>query len=138
MTPVFQWVILPALIFLARVCDVTLDTLRILFISRGKKVFAPLIGFVQVLIWLAAFRQIILNLSNVACYIAFAAGFSAGTLVGILIEERLAIGFQVIRIITRADATALINFLKEKNFGVTSVEGEGSRGKVSIIYTINL
>ena len=132
----FQWIILPFLIFLARVSDVSLDTMRILFISRGKRLIAPLLGFVQVLIWLLAIRQIILNLSSPVCYIAYAAGFATGTWVGILLEERLAIGIQVIRVITREDAAKLIEFLRTQGHGVTIADGHGATGKVSIIYTI--
>ncbi len=131
----FQWGILPLLIFLARVTDVSMDTMRILFISRGKKYIASILGFMQVLIWLLAIRQIFLNLSNVLCYVAYAGGFATGTWVGILIEEKLAIGIQVIRVITKKDATQLINFLKNNNYGVTSVDGHGATGRVNIIYT---
>lgn len=133
---IFQWVILPVLIFIARVLDVSIDTIRILLINRGKRAITPILGFIQVSIWLLAIRQIFLNLSNVACYIAYAGGFATGTWVGMLFEEKLAIGIQVIRVITRKDATQLIEFLKEKGYGVTSVEGQGVTGKVNIIYTI--
>ena len=133
---IFTWVIVPLLIFLARVTDVSMDTMRILFISRGKKTIAPFLGFVQVMIWLLAIRQIFLNLSNVACYVAYAGGFATGTWVGILLEEKLAIGFQMIKVITRQNATELIEFLKSQGFSITSVDGFGATGKVNIIYTI--
>jgi len=68
---IFKWVILPLLIFLARVLDVSLGTIRIVFISRGLKHFAPLIGFFEVIIWLLAIRVIMQNLNNVVCYIAY-------------------------------------------------------------------
>ena len=133
---IFTWVIVPLLIFLARVTDVSMDTMRILFISRGKKTIAPFLGFVQVMIWLLAIRQIFLNLSNVACYVAYAGGFATGTWVGILLEEKLAIGFQMIKVITRQNAAELIEFLKSQGFSITSVDGFGATGKVNIIYTI--
>ena len=76
------------------------------------------------------------NLSNPLCYIAYAGGFATGTWVGILLEEKLAIGVQIIRIITRKDATQLIGFLKHKGYRVTYVDGYGATGKVSILYTI--
>ena len=132
----FQWVVIPLLIFLARVTDVSLDTMRILFISRGRKAIAPVLGFVQVLIWLLAIRQIFLNLSNPACYVAYAGGFATGTWVGILLEEKLAIGVQVVRVITRVDAAELIGYLRGEGHGVTYVDGHGATGKVSVIYTI--
>jgi len=132
----FQWVVVPLLIFLARVTDVSMDTMRILFISRGRKAIAPVLGFVQVLIWLLAIRQIFLNLSNPVCYVAYAGGFATGTWAGILLEEKLAIGVQVVRVITRMDAAELIGFLKDQGYGVTYVDGHGATGKVSIVYTI--
>ena len=132
----FQWAILPLLIFCARVLDVSMDTLRIMLFSRGKKFLPPLIGFFQVLIWLFAIRQIFLNLSNPMCYIGYAGGFAMGTYVGMVMEEKIAIGVQVIRVITRADASELIGFLMKKGYGVTSMDGQGATGKVNIIYTI--
>lgn len=132
----FQWVVIPVLIFLARVCDMSLDTLRIMFLSKGRKFIAPVLGFFQVLIWLLAFRQIILNLSNPLCYIAFAGGFAMGTYAGMVIEEKLAIGMEVIRVITKKDATELIEALRKKGFGVTYMDAKGSTGNVQVIFTI--
>jgi uncharacterized protein YebE (UPF0316 family) len=133
---IFQWVVLPLLIFSARVIDVSLDTMRILFISRGRRMIAALLGFAQILIWLFAIRQIFLNLSNPACFIAYAAGFATGTWTGVLIEDKLAIGIQIVRIISTRDASQLIMALKGKGYGVTVVSGYGALGDVSIIYTI--
>lgn len=132
----FQWVIIPLLIFCARVLDVSLDTMRIMLFSRGKKMIPPLLGFVQVLIWLFAIRQIFLNLSNWACYIGYAGGFAAGTYIGMIIEERLAIGIQVVKVITRADASALTQVLMREGYGVTSMDGYGATGKVNVLHTI--
>lgn len=131
-----NWVILPLLIFLARFTDVSLGTLRIMFIARGKKKIAPLLGFFEVLIWLVAISQIMKNLNNVACYIAWAGGFATGNYVGILIEERIAIGLQVVRIITPKPAQALIATLREKGFGVTSLDAHGAMGDVNLLFTI--
>ncbi|MGE5279485.1 MAG: DUF2179 domain-containing protein [Deltaproteobacteria bacterium] len=136
MDGIFPLYVLPLLIFLARVTDVSMDTMRIIFIARGRKAIAPVLGFIQVLIWLMAIRQIFLNLSNPVCYVAYAAGFATGTWVGILLEEKLAIGVQVVRIITRKDATELLEFLSSRGYGVTHVDGHGATGHVSIIYTI--
>lgn len=133
---IFKFVLLPALIFLARICDVTLDTLRIIYVSRGMKFLAPVIGFVEVLIWLIAITQIFKNLSNPVCYVAYAGGFAMGNLIGILIEEKMAIGTVVIRIITQKDAEALIDRLKESRYGVTHVDAQGAMGQVKIIFTI--
>lgn len=133
---IFAWIILPFLIFFARVCDVSLGTIRIIFVSKGIKYLAPLVGFFEILIWLLAISQIMQNLTNVYYYIFYAGGFAIGNLVGIIIEEKLSIGIVGIRIITRQDAGELVNALKKSKYGITVVDAEGSRGKVKIIFTV--
>jgi len=132
----FRWVILPILIFLARMTDVTIGTVRIMVLNKGKRYLAPLLGFFEILIWLLAIRQIFLQLTNPVCYIAYAGGFAMGNFVGMLLEDKLAIGYEVIRVITNKDATKLIHFLNEKGYGATSIEAEGSTGKVHVIFSI--
>ncbi|PKN76358.1 MAG: hypothetical protein CVU52_05160 [Deltaproteobacteria bacterium HGW-Deltaproteobacteria-10] len=133
---IFKFVILPVLIFSARICDVTLDTLRIIYVSRGMKVAAPMIGFFEVLIWLMAISQIFQNLSNPVCYIAYAGGFAMGNFIGIILEEKMAIGTVVIRIITQRESMQLIEVLKTNRYGVTHVDAQGVMGPVKIIFTI--
>jgi len=132
----FKIVFLTAIIFLARICDVSLSTLRIIYTSRGIKYLAPVIGFFEVLIWLIAMSQIINNLTNPVLYLAYAGGFAAGNLIGILIEEKMAIGTVVIRIITQKDSGDLIKSLRCEGHGVTHVDAQGSLGPVKIIFTI--
>ncbi len=132
----FKWVILPLLIFLARMADVTLGTLRNVFISKGLRNVVPFIGFFEVLIWLVSVRQIMQHLDNPLCYFGFAGGFAMGTYVGLMIERQLALGMQVIRIILPGDAIALIDALKNSGFGITVIDGKGSKGPVKIIFTI--
>jgi len=83
---------LPLLIFFARVCDVSLGTIRIIFISKGIKYLAPIVGFFEILIWLLAISQIMQNLTNPYYYIFYAGGFATGNLVGIILDEKLSIG----------------------------------------------
>ncbi|UCC22469.1 MAG: DUF2179 domain-containing protein [Planctomycetota bacterium] len=132
----FTYIVLPALIFLARVCDVTIGTIRIIFVSRGHKFLAPLVGFFEILIWLVAIGKIFENLDNVTCYIAYAGGFAAGNFVGIYIEERLAMGTLVIRVITRKGASELITGLRSAGYGATSIAAQGGSGTVSVIYSV--
>lgn len=132
----FRWLLLPLLIFLARVVDVSMQTVRIVFVSRGNRILAPLLGFFEVMIWLAAIGQIMRNLDNVLCYVAYGGGFAAGTYIGMLIEEKLAIGTCLVRVITQKDAGALIEALRRADYGVTHVAAEGVRGKVSIVYSV--
>jgi len=135
-SPVFTWVVLPLLIFLARISDQTIGTLRLIFLSKGQKKLAPFLGFFEVIIWLIAVSQIMKHLDNVFCYIAYGGGFAMGNYIGMVVEEKLSIGNVIIRIIPRIDTSELIAYLRENNYGVTSVEAEGAKGKVNIIFTI--
>jgi uncharacterized protein YebE (UPF0316 family) len=132
----FRWVTLPVLIFAARVVDVSLQTLRIIFVSRGLRYIAPVVGFFEVLIWLLAIGQIIHNVSHAAYYVAYAGGFAAGTLVGLLLEERLAMGLLIVRVITQEPAEPLIDALRVADFGVTVVDARGAQGPVRIIFMV--
>lgn len=132
----FTFVIVPLLIFLLRVIDVSLDTIRIVFISKGNKILAPLLGFFEVLIWLIAITRIMENLDNAIYYIAYAGGFAAGNYIGLIIEEKLALGVQLFRIITQKEASTLILRLREKGYSVTSLEAEGNSGLVHIIFSV--
>jgi len=131
-----NWVLLPLLIFFARLTDVTLGTLRIVFVARGRKKIAPILGFFEVLIWLAAIGQVMQNLNNVACYIAWAGGFAMGNLVGIIIEEKLALGLLVVRIITAGASGELAKKLHAQGFGVTRVDAHGIEGRVDLVFSI--
>ncbi len=135
-TEIFAWIILPLLIFLARVTDVSLGTLRIMFISKGLKYYAPLVGFFEILVWLLAIGQIMQNLTVWYYYFFYAGGFATGNFVGILIEEKLSIGMVAIRIITKKDATNLIKALEKEQFGMTVVDAHSASEKVKIIYMV--
>ncbi len=132
----FTWVILPALIFLARVTDVSIGTMRIVYISRENRVLAPILGFFEVLIWLVAIGQIFRHLDNVLCYVAYAGGFATGNFVGMTLERRFAVGMEMIRVVTRRDASELIERLKGEGFGLTVADGQGATGPVKIIFSL--
>jgi uncharacterized protein YebE (UPF0316 family) len=110
--------------------------MRIVFISRGQKLLAPLLGFFEILVWLSALRIVMANLTNVSFYVLFAAGFAAGTYVGLYVEEKLALGIRIIRIVTKADATELIEALRKAGHGVTSLDADGSEGQVHVLFSI--
>jgi len=130
------YVLLPLFIFVARIIDVSLGTLRIIFVTKGMRSVAPLVGFFEVLIWLLAISRIMQDLDNWVCYVAYAAGFATGNFIGMFLEEKLAIGHEMIRVITRKDATQLIEDLRATGYGVTSVKAEGIEGEVAVIYII--
>lgn len=130
------WVVIPSLIFLARILDVSLGTIRFVFISRGYKRLAPIVGFFEVLLWIVAIGQIMNNLSNPICYLAYAGGFAAGTYVGIIITDKLSLGMVMIRILSRSESDELIQALRDANHGVTSIKADGKEGPVNVIFTI--
>lgn len=131
----YVWVGLPVLIFLARVFDVTLGTLRIIFTSRGLRNLAPVLGFIETFVWIVAVSSLVKHAQNVAAYVGYAGGFATGTFVGMFLENKLAVGTVTIRAIIRRDPRELIKALLEAGFGVTTVDGKGSTGEVKIIYT---
>ncbi len=121
---VLNRILLPLFIFAARIVDVSFGTLRIIFMSRGRILFTLVFGFIEILIWLIAIRQIFNDLNNPLCYIAFDGGFAVGNYVGKWLDNKIAMGLKVVRIITRYDANALVHPLKENGFGRTHIEGE--------------
>lgn len=135
-TNLFTFGILPLAIFVARIADVSLGTLRIMFVSKGMKHIAPIIGFFEVFIWIIAISRIFQNIDNWVAYIAYAGGFATGNYLGMLLEERLAIGHEMIRVITKTGADSLVSTLKEKGFGVTYIEAKGIEGEVGVVYII--
>lgn len=132
----FVYVVLPLMIFCARIVDVSLDTMRIIFVNRGRKLVAPLLGFFQALIWVMAISQVMKNLSNPACFIAYAGGFAAGNLVGLLIEEKVAAGLLAVRIILNRGNSHLPAALRQAGHGVTVLEGQGVRGPVNVLFVV--
>jgi uncharacterized protein YebE (UPF0316 family) len=135
-TELFSYVFLPILIFLARICDVSIGTLRIIFVSKGKRNIAPILGFFEVLIWITAISKIMQNLDNYVNYIAYAAGFASGNFVGMIIEEKLAMGIQMIRVFAHERGDELVQTLNGNGYGATVVEAHGAREKIHLIYTI--
>ena len=131
-----NWLLLPLIIFLSRIGDVTLGTLRHVMMARGHKNISPFLGFFEVLIWIIVVSQVMKQANNFACYIAWAGGFAMGNYIGLLIEERIALGLQIIRVITNQECGELIAELQIANHGTTVVDGKGAKGPVKIILTV--
>ncbi|MDX9845787.1 MAG: DUF2179 domain-containing protein [Tenuifilaceae bacterium] len=132
----YLYLVLPLLIFFARIIDVTIGTMRIIFVSKGQRAIAPILGFFEVFIWIIAIGQIMGNINNFACYFGYAAGFATGNWVGMRLEEHLAMGNILVRVIATKDGNSLIKNLNTHGYGATMVEGEGSTGKVQLVYSI--
>lgn len=131
-----NYIIMPLLIFVARIGDVSINTLRIMFMMNGKKNIVPILGFFEAMIWLLAIGQIFQNVNNPLSYIAYAGGFATGTYVGMTLDEKLALGRVLVRVITPHPLPDLIEFMKEKNYRFTNVGAEGRYGKVNLLFTV--
>ncbi|TVQ97744.1 MAG: DUF2179 domain-containing protein [Deltaproteobacteria bacterium] len=121
------------LIFLARIADVSFGTLRMVSVVRGRRLAAFGFGFVEVLIWVVAVSAVIQNLSEPLYAVVYALGFATGGVVGIMIEDRIAMGEQVVRVFSRKGRD-IAEFLREEGYRVTVFEGEGLRGAVQLLY----
>lgn len=121
------------LIFFMRVCDMTLDTLRVLVVMRGKKSIAWVFGFFQSAIFVLAISTVLSHLDNPLNMIGYAAGFATGNVVGIWIEERLAIGHVHLRIISSRRGAAISDRLRQAGYAVTEIPARGKDGMVSLL-----
>ncbi len=132
----FAFVIVPLMIFFARICDVSIGTVRYILISRGFKYIAPIFGFFEVIIWLIAISKVMENITNPICYIAYGGGFAAGTYIGMVIEERMKLGLSIIRMITAHPVESFIARLRRYGYGVTTIRASGSSGDVTVIFMV--
>jgi uncharacterized protein YebE (UPF0316 family) len=120
-------------IFALRVIDMTCDTLRMLFVVRGRKGIAWALGFVQSFIFVIAITTVLKQLDNPLNIIGYAAGFATGNVVGMLIEGRLAVGHVKVSIVTQHLGTAVCQVLRDSGFGVTEIPARGRDGMVSML-----
>lgn len=133
---VFSFVLLPLLIFFARICDVSINTIRIIYMLGGRRITATLLGFFEAFIWLLVIREIFKHLDNWLCYVAYPAGFASGIFVGMIIEERIAYGKVIVRIITRKEIKELLEYLNANSFRFTHVNAQGPDGHENLVFTV--
>ena len=131
----YPWA-LPLAIFFGRICDVTLGTLRILFVSKGEKKIAPIIGFVEVFIWVVIIAQVLSRANDLLSFVAYAGGYATGTYIGLCIEERIGYGFAKFRVFTLLNGHDLMKLLNENGYGSTMIHGEGSVSEIDIVETV--
>lgn len=130
----YPWV-LPIVIFFGRICDVSLGTLRIIFVSKGEKNIAPLIGFVEVFIWVLIIAQVLSRANDLISYISYAGGYAAGTYIGLSIESKIGFGYISYRIFTVKNGQDLVKILSEAGYGATMMHGTGSKTEIDIVET---
>lgn len=124
------------LIFTARIFDVSIGTMRIILMARGYRSIAPVLGFFEVLIWLIAINSALKHFDGAISYIVYALGFASGNYVGMLLEEKIAIGYQSVRIITSKVVSALPLVLRQEGYGVTQIDGTGMKGPITLLFTV--
>ena len=122
-----------AIIFVLRVSDMTMDTLRVLFVMRGKKQIAWVLGFCQSAIYVFAIGKVLTQLNNPLNIIGYAAGFATGNVIGMIIEERIAMGHILVNIISPRLGSAIVTHLRQNGYAVTEIAGRGKDGMVSMI-----
>lgn len=124
------------LIFALRICDVSLDTMRVIFAIRGKRGLAAALGFLMALIWIFAVGNAIRHIDSVWHILAYAGGYSMGTFVGITIERYVAYGVATLRIITRDAGDAIAAALRERGYGATEFTGQGREGRIALVTAV--
>jgi len=130
------WLMVP-LIVAARVCDVTLGTVRTISLFRGQRVLASVLGFFEVLIWLAAAAQVFQNLDKWYLTVAYAAGFGLGNYVGCWVDGKLAVGFELVRIVSMDPGARIGHVLEERGHDVIELQGRnGSSSKADVVLAV--
>ena len=130
--------LMAALIFGLRVLDMTLDTLRVLFVMRGRRKIAWALGFFQSAIFVTAISTVLSNLDNPLNIVGYAAGFATGNVLGMVIEERLAVGHTSVNIISSRLGSAIADHLRKNGYAVTEIPARGKDGMVTILNVLVL
>ncbi len=133
----FSWtaILFALLIFILRVVDMALDTIRVLFVVRGRRFLAWMLGFFQSLIFIIAISSILTDGSKgLLNILGYAAGFATGNVIGMLIEGRLAVGFMQMTIISSSRGAAIAQALRKSGYAVTEIPAHGKDGKVAVLH----
>ncbi len=124
------------LIMFMRICDVTFGTFRTILVVQGKKYYAAIAGFVEVLIWIFAMRYIVQHMDQTINLFGYATGYALGNIMGITLEQKIALGYSQINIVSLHHTDQIADKLRTAKFGVTILPAEGSTGGVSILLVI--
>jgi uncharacterized protein YebE (UPF0316 family) len=133
---IFAFIVIPLLIMISKIAEVTMGTIRIILVAKGNKYLAPMLGFFEVFIWIATMGLIMANLNNVFSFFFYALGFAIGNYVGIRMEEKLAMGNLMVHVITKKKAGDLIRTLKARKYRITHFEAHSNDGEITILYIL--
>jgi len=120
-------------IFGARIMDVSLATIRMLMVVQGRRKYAAIIGFFEVIIYIVALGKVVNGLSNPGNLLAYALGFASGNYIGSYIEEKIALGNLTAQVILNDNDQSIVDELRENGFGVTVIEGQGKEGPKNLL-----
>jgi uncharacterized protein YebE (UPF0316 family) len=124
------------LIFMLRICDVSIGTVRVLYMVRGKRLISGGLGLLESGIFIFAISRVFTQLDNPLNMIGYACGFATGTMLGMTLEKWIGAGMIVARIISRDKSQEILKTLRDEHFGVTVLRGEGQRGEVLVLFII--
>ena len=122
------------LIFILRIVDVSLDTMRVIFAIRGRRDLAAILGFCMAIVWIFAVGNAVKHVDSILHIIGYAGGYATGTFVGITIERLVAYGVAMVRIISAHGGVEIAHALRERGYGVTEVAGYGREGRVEVLF----
>lgn len=125
-----------AAIFLLRIADVAIGTLRIGFLVRGRPGVAGTLSFLESLVWLTAAAQVLSNLDSPVKFVAYAGGYAAGTVLGVQIERWVAVGDVMMRVVAPVDGPSASDALREAGYVVTEMNATGRDGPVSVAFSV--
>jgi uncharacterized protein YebE (UPF0316 family) len=123
-------------IFLLRVVGVTLSTIRVLMMTRGKKYTSAVLGFFEVLVYVLAIGTVVQDLTNIPNLLSYCLGFSVGTLLGMWLEERIALGYVKIHVVSPGQGFDVAQALRREGFGATEGLAVGKDGTVGTVETV--
>ena len=133
---IISYILLPVLIFLARLADVTVATVKLMFVVNNARKMAAVLGFFEALITIMALSRIIQDANNLPAFVMYAAGFAAGTYVGMWIESKMAYGNVVVRIISKHMPEELFQYLSQNKHNFSLVDGYDEFGNTRVLFTV--
>ncbi|OPJ56310.1 DUF2179 domain-containing protein [Alkalithermobacter paradoxus] len=123
-------------IFFSRCLDVSMATIRTILVVKGKKFTAASIGFLEIIIYVFAINKVLTGMDNIGNVISYALGFATGNYLGVVIEEKMALGTLIVQVVTNRDIEKFSKYLRENGFGITVMEGHGKEGKIHILQSV--
>jgi len=120
-------------IFLARMVNHAVATLRVMFTFRQKRWLSWILGFIEALTYILLIGSVLSNINNPLNIIGYSAGFATGNVLGMAIEKRLAMGYTHFNIISRNHSTEIADALRDAGFGVTEIPARGRDSSFMVV-----